>query len=129
LFGRIIVALKTGELSMSERDNEVWVNSFAGFPKIEGNLEISRSSDGIFIGGDPAALRSLARLLVWLAGVDQESIPSQPDGERYHVHLQANGPKGCNSLTPFSLETEVCRLDSKGTGELPERYKRRNPKN
>jgi hypothetical protein len=38
------------------------------------------------------------------------------------VHLHARDVEGFNSLTLFSQETEVCRLDAKGTGELPEKY-------
>ena len=42
---------------------------------IEGTLEISknRAGAGVFIGGDPKGLRSLAKILIWLADVDQES--------------------------------------------------------
>ena len=89
-------------------------------PRITGHLEISKGQTGIFIGGDPEALRSLANLLNWLAGVDQESLDTMPDGERCHVHLE---PKGtCASLSAFSEETEICRLDAKGTGDFPTRY-------
>jgi hypothetical protein len=106
-------------------DNRIgWVNSTVGCPKINGTLEISESRAGIFIGGDPIALRSLAELLIWLADVDQESLSSQPDGERYHVHLHTRDAEGFNSLTPFSSETELCRLDAKGTGEFPEKYRK-----
>jgi hypothetical protein len=101
-----------------------WIDDYADSPKIEGNLEISKTRAGIFIGGDPKALRSLARLLTWLANVDQEALSRQPDGERCHVHLHARDAEGFNSLTPFSSETEVCRLDAKGTGEFPKRYLR-----
>jgi hypothetical protein len=93
-----------------------------GSPGIKGTVEISESPECIFIGGDPEGLRSLARLLVWLADVDQEAIPRMPDGERCHVHLHAGEPvESFNSLTPSSRETELCRLDAKGTGELPQR--------
>jgi hypothetical protein len=110
---------------MAKRDTVGWVNDMRGHPRIEGNLEISRSGTGIFIGGDPDALRSLAKLLDWVADVDQDSLRLQPVGERFHVHLRARDAPGFNSLTPFSCETEICRLDAKVTGELPERYRRR----
>ena len=100
-----------------------WMNDMTGSPNIEGSLEISKCRTGIFIGGDPAALRSLAKLLTWLANIDQESLSAQPDGERCHVHLHARDAEGFNSLTPFSIETELCRLDAKGTGEFPEEYR------
>ena len=90
-----------------------WVNDITQSPKITGNLEISKSATGIFIGGDPEALRSLSRLLNWLADVDQESLAAMPKEERYHVHLHANGPRAFACLTRFSEETELCRLDAK----------------
>jgi hypothetical protein len=89
--------------------------------EIDGSLEISKTESGVFIGGDPEGLRSLARLLVWLADVDQESHPSMPDGEREHVHLYCNPPY--KHLTSFSVTTELCRLDAKGTGEFPKKYR------
>ena len=106
---------------MANRTCAGWVNDMTGSPRIEGTLEICRSQSGIFIGGDPDALRTLARLLTWLANIDQESLASMPDGERCHVHLHTRDAEGFNSLTPFSEETELCRLDAKGSGEFPER--------
>lgn len=101
----------------------------SGSPKMTGNIENSKRRNGIFIGGDPEGLRSLANLLVWLADFDQESETSWIDGFRCHVHLHANEPvKSFNRLTPFSQETEVCRLDGKGTGEFPEKYHQIAPK-
>ncbi|MHB1038291.1 MAG: Imm32 family immunity protein [Pirellulales bacterium] len=109
---------------MAVEECSFWFNDMRGSPRITGQLEISKRREGVFIGGDPAGLRSLAKLLTWVADVDQEAIPSQPDGERYHVHLHARDAEGFNSLTPFSEETEVWRLDAKGTGELPEKYQK-----
>jgi hypothetical protein len=90
---------------------------------IKGNLEISKSRRGIFIGGDPDGLRSLAKMLVWLADVDQELHPNMPDGEREHLPLYPDPPY--NQLTTFSAPTELCRLDAKGTGEFPDYYSRK----
>jgi hypothetical protein len=84
---------------------------------INGNLEISKSRTGVLIGGDPNGLRSIAKLLVFLADANQALHPNMPDGEREHTHLYC-GPH----LTQFSVETEICRLDAKGTGDFPERY-------
>ena len=109
----------TEGLGMSDSGCTAWVNDMTNSPKINGNLEICTSPTGVFIGGDPDGLRSLAKLLIWLASVDQESLTAQPDGERCHVHLHARDADAFNSLTPLSLETEVCRLDAKGTGDLP----------
>jgi hypothetical protein len=96
------------------------INNTTGSPAIGGHLEISKRRTGVFIGGDPEALRSLARLLNWLADVDQESLATMPDGERCHVHLESQGPVA--SLSAFSNDTEICRLDAKGTGDFPQRY-------
>ncbi|MFO0898915.1 MAG: hypothetical protein U0836_15935 [Pirellulales bacterium] len=92
--------------------------------RIQGNLEISKGRGCVLIGGDPKGLRSLARLLLWLADVDQESHPTMPYGEREHVHLypQRTGAPH-ESMTRFSVVTELCRLDAKGTGEFPAKYR------
>ena len=96
-----------------------------GSPGIEGILEISKRRTGVFISGDPDGLRSLARLLIWLADADQESHTTMPDGAWCHVHLHANDAvESFNSLSPFSVETVLSRLDAKGTGEFPEKYRK-----
>jgi hypothetical protein len=59
-----------------------------------------------------------------VADVDQNTLTRMPDGERFHVHLYARDAEGFDSLTRFSEETEVCRLDAKGTGDLPPGYDR-----
>ena len=92
--------------------------------RIVGNLEISKSRAGVFIGGDPKGLRSLAKLLLWLADVNQESHPNMPDGEREHVHLHHNPMDTSAHLTQFSVVTELCRLDAKGTGDFPDKYRK-----
>lgn len=90
--------------------------------KIKGTLEISKSRNGVFIGGDPEGLRSLAKILDWLADINQENHPNMPDGEREHVHLYCDPALPQAQLTPFSANTELCRLDAKGTGEFPRKY-------
>ena len=112
---------------MGDNDSAGWVNDTTGSPRIRGNLEISKRRSGVFIGGDPEALRLLAEVLVWLADVDQQSFSKLPDGERLHKHLYARGPTEFVSLTQFSSETELCRLDAKGTGVFPAKYKRLEP--
>jgi hypothetical protein len=42
------------------------------------------------------------------------------------VHLHTRDAEGFNSLTPFSSETELCRLDAKGTGDFPEKYRKKD---
>jgi hypothetical protein len=115
--------MMSSDLPKKRQKAEVWVNDYTTSPRIKGWLEISTSRNGAFIGGDPDGLRSLAKLLTWLADVDQEAIAGMPDGERCHVHLHAHEPvESFNSLTCFSLETEVCRLDAKGTHSFPRKY-------
>jgi hypothetical protein len=107
---------------MIDKSKKVWVNDMTGSPTIKGNLEISKSREGIYIGGDPDGLLSLSILLNWLANVDQESLTEQPNGARMHIHLHAKDVDIFNTLTPFSEETALYRLDAKGTGEFPEKY-------
>ena len=92
-------------------------------PEIEGELEISRREHEVLIAGDPKGLQTLGNLLIWLANFNQEAVPGMPDGERYHVPLHpyhSTEIPGC--LTSFSDETELCRLDAKGSGRFPEKY-------
>jgi hypothetical protein len=114
----------SSDLRKKTRKRKVWVNDYTGYPRIKGQVEISTSRNGVFVGGDPDGLRSLAQLLTWIADVDQEALGTQPDGERFHVHLHARIP-GISCLTDFSVETQLCRLDAKGTGEFPTKYVRR----
>lgn len=98
------------------------MSKYQGSPAINGNIEISKRRGSVFIGGDPEGLRSLAKLLYWLADADQEVHPTMPDGEREHVHLYAHGADAFGKLSPFSVTTEICRLDAKGTGNFPDKY-------
>lgn len=84
---------------------------------ITGMLEVSRHRHGVLISGDASGLRQLARLISWLARVDQSTCDTIPDGERIHVHLYPG-----RQLTRFSADVEISRLDAKGTGDLPARY-------
>jgi hypothetical protein len=43
-----------------------------------------------------------------------------PDGEREHTHLSRG-----THLSEFSALTELCRLDAKGTGDLPDKYNKK----
>jgi hypothetical protein len=88
------------------------------FPKIEGHIEIAAEDDRIVIAGDPVGLRALANSLLFLANVNQEEVPNMPIGERYHTHLYPG-----HQISENSSETEICRLDAKGTREFPAHYK------
>lgn len=90
-------------------------------PPLKGNVEVSinlyhSNRYKVFIGGDPEGLRSLARMLKWLADVDQEET-GVPDGEREHTHLHSGF-----ELSGNSRETELCRLDAANTGEFPKDF-------
>lgn len=97
--------------------------TFQGAPGLYGNVEISNQSDGIFIGGDPDGLRSLAALLLYLAECHEHPGFLMPRGSWCHVHLYAQHTvERLNSLTPLSVDTMITRLDAKGTGRFPEKY-------
>lgn len=68
----------------------------------------------ISIIGNPKGLKTLAKLLVDLADLDQEAS-DDPEGTREHVHIHPNSVLGNNSC-----EVEICRADAKGTGAFPE---------
>ena len=88
------------------------------YPTVEGHVHIARDRRRVIIAGDPKGLRSLANLLTFLADVDQEALAHLPVGDRDHTHLTPGA-----HLTENSDETEVCRLDAKGTGEFPKSVK------
>ena len=97
----------------------MWINI-----EIEGDLEISTNKDGgVIIIGNPSGLKSLARIVKEIADYDQEKDKGLPVGERTHVHLNPKLHKDYNGTTAFSVSTEICRLDAKGTGEYPKKYK------
>ena len=105
---------------------EAWVNYNSGYPKIVGNLEISSDRNGVFIGGDPSGLLSLAKLLEWIANTNQDRLENIPIGAHFHIHLYHDKTiEAFNSLNEFSKETQICRLDAKGTGEFPEKYNKK----
>jgi hypothetical protein len=79
------------------------------FPRLMGDVMIRNEDGKIIIAGDPDGLRSLGRLLAWLAEADQEHWPYLRVGDRAHVHLY---PK--NDLKEGSTDVELMRLDAKG---------------
>ncbi len=91
-------------------------------PKIEGVLAIQRRQGDVFIGGDPAGLRSFAKLLAWTADLDQNSLPDVADGERFRLVLSPQNGEGEQPLSPTSSHAEISRLDAKGSGKLPDEF-------
>jgi len=71
----------------------------------------------VLIHGDPDGLKSLAKLLLKLADLNQDSVDGLPIGAREHIHLR---PK--LDLANSSEEIIVGRLDAKGTRAFYDRY-------
>ena len=73
----------------------------------------------IMIHGDPEGLRSLAKLLIDIADLNQEKVEDKylPIGAREHYNLR---PKF--ELANSSDSIIVGRLDAKGTGVFYERF-------
>ncbi|MFA6087267.1 hypothetical protein [Mucilaginibacter sp.] len=75
--------------------------------------------DEISIHGDLEGLKSLAKLLIEIAELNQEKVNDKylPNGAREHYHLRPG-----IELSNSSEQVTVGRLDAKGTGEFYEGY-------
>lgn len=71
----------------------------------------------ILIHGNPDGLKSLAKLLLKLADLNQDKVDGLPIGAREHIHLR---PKF--DLAVSSTEVIIGRLDAKGTGAFYDGY-------
>jgi hypothetical protein len=99
--------------------------------KIQGELDVFISHqedehDGVtktwsevLIHGNPEGLKSLAKVLMEIAEMNQNDVEDKhlPIGARAHVHLRPG-----LELSKSSCEVIVGRLDAKGTGEFYNRY-------
>ena len=99
--------------------------------KIKGNIDFFISQDKeefegeilewneIFIHGDPEGLRSLAKILIDLAEINQDLIDESllPTGEREHITLLSG-----IDISNSSDNVTIGRLDAKKTGEFYDRY-------
>lgn len=91
--------------------------------EIEGELDIfvSRNEDGgeILIHGNPEGLKSLAKLLLEIAELNQEYVEDKylPIGAREHYHLRPN-----IELSKSSDRVTIGRLDAKGTNDFYTRF-------
>jgi hypothetical protein len=99
--------------------------------EIEGHLDIFISHsedecegetikwDEVSIHGNPEGLKSLAKLLIEIAELDQEKVDNKylPIGAREHYHLRPG-----IELSKSSNEVIVGRLDAKGTSNFYSRY-------
>lgn len=87
--------------------------------------EINTFSE-VLIHGNPKGLKSLAKLLLEIAELNQEEIDNNtlPLGAREHCHLIPGF-----ELSISSVNVIIGRLDAKGTGEYYDRFvsnKKRN---
>lgn len=75
--------------------------------------------DEILIHGNPEGLKSLAKLLLAIAELNQDEVEDKylPIGAREHSHLRPG-----IELSKSSIGTIVGRLDAKGTGKFYDRY-------
>lgn len=75
--------------------------------------------DEVLIHGNPEGLKSLAKLLLAIAELNQDEVEDKylPIGAREHYHLRAG-----IELSKSSIGTIVGRLDAKGTGKFYDRY-------
>jgi hypothetical protein len=75
--------------------------------------------DEVSIHGNPEGLKSLAKLLIEIAELNQEKVEDKylPIGAREHYHLRAG-----IELSNSSDQVIVGRLDAKGTGVFYDRF-------
>ena len=76
---------------------------------------VTTSCDEVLIHGNPEGLKSLAKLLLDIAELNQEEVEDRylPNGAREHYHLRPN-----IELSKSSNNVIIGRLDAKGTGEF-----------
>ena len=75
--------------------------------------------DEVLIHGNPEGLKSLAKLLLEIAELNQDELEDKylPIGAREHYHLTPN-----IELSKSSNTVIVGRLDAKGTGKFYDRF-------
>ena len=75
--------------------------------------------DEVLIHGNPEGLKSLAKLLLEIAELNQEEVENKylPIGAREHYHLTPN-----IELSKSSNSVLIGRLDAKGTGNFYDRF-------
>ena len=78
------------------------------FPKLSGNVTITDEEGKIMIAGDPEGLRSLGRLLTWLADQDLDTWPHLQEGQQAHLHIYPR-----IDISEASREVELMRVDMK----------------
>jgi hypothetical protein len=78
------------------------------YPKLHGNIKITREAEKIMIAGDPEGLRSLSTLLAWLADRDLDTWPYLQNGQHAHLHVYPR-----IDISEDSQEVELMRIDPK----------------
>jgi hypothetical protein len=75
--------------------------------------------DEVLIHRDPKGLKSLAKLLIEIAELNQNEVEDKylPIGAREHYHLSPN-----LELSGSSVQVIIGRLDAKGNGSFYDRY-------
>ena len=90
---------------------------FVSQSEVEENGEITKQE--VFIHGNPAGLKSLAKLLLALAELNQEEVADEylPVGAREHYSLRPG-----LELSKSSAQVTIGRIDAKATGAFYKRY-------
>ncbi|AII53236.1 hypothetical protein [Hymenobacter sp. APR13] len=100
----------------NEIKGDLEISVFYNEEKYEGKTE---KWSEVLIHGSPEGLKSLAKLLIEIAELDQEKVADKylPVGAKEHYHLRPGF-----ELSRSSVEVIVGRLDAKGTGAFHEGY-------
>jgi hypothetical protein len=103
------------------REIEGDLDIFVAHNEVEVDGEVVNWNE-VLIHGNPVGLRSLAKLLIEIADLNQDAVNDKylPNGAREHYHLRQN-----IELSNSSNNVILGRLDAKGSGEY---YKRFVPK-
>jgi hypothetical protein len=110
------VIMKYKQIKGNEIEGQLDI--FISHNEDENDREIIKQNE-VSIHGNPEGLKSLAKLLIEIAELDQEEVDNKylPIGAREHYHLRPG-----IELSKSSIEVIVGRLDAKGTGNFYERY-------
>ena len=101
-----------------EGELDIFVSSNEDEDEDEDDGKISKWNE-ILIHGNPEGLKSLAKLLIEIAELDQDEVEDKylPIGAREHFHLTPN-----IELSKSSDRVIVGRLDAKGTNAFYTRF-------
>jgi len=108
--------MKFKQIKGNEIDGELDIFISHNEDEFEGEIT---KWDEVLIHGNPEGLKSLAKLLIKIADLNQDEVDDKyiPTGAREHYHLRPG-----IELSKSSTEVIVGRLDAKGTGTFYERH-------